>query len=417
MYGRYRRTSAVIAIALTSGLAMACPSPLWAEESEEHGEHKEEKKPSRISKGPHGEVVVTLDAASQKRIGLNSRVLKTESRQPQTTAYGVLLADPSASFALRAPVPGILAAHEKQPWPRIGDSIQGRLTLGAICPKFTPAERIDLSVKLVAAKGDVQEISAGIAAAKTSFNTKRGLSTGNRVVSELAVQEAEAKLLGMEAKLKAAQESVRLLDAAIQSIASPEGRLPLTVEATGQVTDVLAQPGEYVEANQCVVQIARFDRLLAQVELPAGEHLAAPPKTAMIEPLGGQGGALKGDYVAPAPTVGQMTRGECYLYALPIDKHLLRPGAPVTAFLDLPGAPLKGVILPRSAVVRFGGQTWVYVQTSAVAFTRRQVILKHATPEGWLIDSGLKADDRIVDQAPQMILSEELRTQAGEEGE
>ena len=81
----------------------------------------------------------------------------------------------------------------------------------------------------------------------------------------------------------------------------------------------------------------------------------------------------------------------------------------LTAYLVLPGEPTKGVVLPRSAVVRQEGELWSYVRSAADKFTRRQVV--HATPieAGWFVPAGFKAGEPLVVAGAQMLLSEELK--------
>ena len=87
------------------------------------------------------------------------------------------------------------------------------------------------------------------------------------------------------------------------------------------------------------------------------------------------------------------------------------------------GAAATGVEIPRSAVVRFGGSTWVYVEKEEGEFTRRLVPLDAPTQAGWFVASDLKAGDRVVTVGGSTLLSEEAKAQiqplgeGGEEGD
>ena len=52
----------------------------------------------------------------------------------------------------------------------------------------------------------------------------------------------------------------------------------------------------------------------------------------------------------------------------------------VTAFLEIPGVPRKGVLVPRSALIRYGGKVWVYLQNGEEEFIRRMVEVDHPEP-------------------------------------
>jgi len=88
------------------------------------------------------------------------------------------------------------------------------------------------------------------------------------------------------------------------------------------------------------------------------------------------------------------------------------PRSAVTGFLGLPGEAQSGVRVPREAVVRFNGTTWVYVQTGDDTFQRTEVALDRPLANGWFVRAGLKPQDKVVSAGAQQLLSEELKGQA-----
>jgi hypothetical protein len=72
------------------------------------------------------------------------------------------------------------------------------------------------------------------------------------------------------------------------------------------------------------------------------------------------------------------------------------------------------VLLPRSAVVRFNGTAWVYVQTAPDTFRRTEVSLAHSLEKGWFVQGSLNLQDKVVTVGAQQLLSEERKGQ-GEE--
>ena len=91
----------------------------------------------------------------------------------------------------------------------------------------------------------------------------------------------------------------------------------------------------------------------------------------------------------------------------------------LTAWLELPEEPRRGLAVPRSAILRHDGRTWVYVQEEEEKFVRKPVILD--TPldddKGWFVaeNGGIKADDLLIVTGAQALLSEELKAQGGAE--
>jgi hypothetical protein len=122
--------------------------------------------------------------------------------------------------------------------------------------------------------------------------------------------------------------------------------------------------------------------------------------------------------VALAAAVDPKTQGQPFIFRVPDPSFSLRPGLSVTAYLEVPGPRRQGVVIPRSAVVRQSGKTWVYVQTALDQFARREVSLEDPTAEGWFARS-ISAGDRVVTTGAQTLLSEEFKSQiqVGEESQ
>ena len=147
------------------------------------------------------------------------------------------------------------------------------------------------------------------------------------------------------------------------------------------------------------------------MDLPAGEAVDPKISSARIVPMGHEDRQFRGERVSLASAIDPRTLGEGYLFRVTGLGALLRPGAAVTAYLQVPGKPAKGVLIPQSSIVRSGGKTWVYRQIDDDKFTREEVTLNRSTPRGWLVTQGTSAGSRIVTVGAQMLLSEEQKSQ------
>jgi len=156
--------------------------------------------------------------------------------------------------------------------------------------------------------------------------------------------------------------------------------------------------------------LTSLESFMARVELPAGESLKSPPTGARLVSLAAGDQSVEAELLGPAPVVDSQTQGQSFLFLVRENSLSLAPGAALTGYLELPGQPLNGVIVPRVAVLRHNGQAWVYVQTAADKFTRREIHLHHSVEAGWLVTTGLSATDRIVTIGAQTLLSEELNS-------
>ncbi|HEX3919912.1 MAG TPA: hypothetical protein VHW60_21440 [Caulobacteraceae bacterium] len=73
----------------------------------------------------------------------------------------------------------------------------------------------------------------------------------------------------------------------------------------------------------------------------------------------------------------------------------------------------SGVLIPRSAVVRYRGSDWAYVRVSATAFQRR--LMQDPAPEddGFFVAAGFAAGDRVVTTGAAALFAADLSRPAG----
>ena len=150
-----------------------------------------------------------------------------------------------------------------------------------------------------------------------------------------------------------------------------------------------------------------------RVDLPASEALSSAPSGARVVGLGLEAHPVPADYFGDAPAVDPLTQAHGYFFLVTTNQPKLTPGMAVTAFVPAEGQTQTGVVVPRSAIVRFKGATWIYLQTSDKCFSRTEVALDRPLMDGWFVRGGLKAPDKVVTVGAQQLLSEELKGQIG----
>jgi len=371
--------------------------------------------PRRVTRGPAGEVVVTVDRATQTRMGLRVESLRGTALRPEVITYGTLEEDPAQSFTLRAPVAGTLRAARGRDWPRIGTVLSDGVTIGAVEPRMAPVARVDLESRLTGARADAEVAAAGLAAAQAAYWRARELNAAGKIVSDKALEEAEARMKGEQARLEAARANVRLATQSLDASMGPTGPISLSLERGGEVVEVRTQPGEAIESGQPILRVTGFDTLLAKVNVPPGEVIDRRVATAQLVVVGLEERVLAAERVGLAPT-DPRTQGQTWLFRVRANGLMLRPGQAVTAYLTAPGGGRTAVVMPRSAVVRFTGKTWVYVALGPDRFTRLEIALEHPTPDGWAVTVGVNPGQAVVVEGAALLLSEELRSQIQVEG-
>jgi hypothetical protein len=174
---------------------------------------------------------------------------------------------------------------------------------------------------------------------------------------------------------------------------------------------VSAQPGESVESGQALIRVANFNRLLARLYVPPGQVIDGSVARAMIAPTGREENAIPAQRVALGGSIDPKYQGETLLFRLASTKVALRPGQAVTARIAVPGPNERGVLIPSRAILRFQGQTWIYVQVEAGEFVRRAVTLDLPARDGWIVISGFQPGQQVVASGAQLLLSEEMKSQ------
>lgn len=364
--------------------------------------------PPRVTRGPTGEPIVALDPTSHARIGLEVTALAAAALRPEVVATGHLEQDPSRTFTLRAPIAGVLRASDS--WPLLGAALADGSVIGAIEPRVPPTTKIDLESRLVSAESDVAAATAATRVARAAFERHRELNTRGKIVADRVVEESEARLKESEARLAAAKEQRRQVGESLKASAGPTGPMLLSLARGGEVLEVIGQPGEAVESGQPILKVSRFDVLLARIEVPAGERVDDPMSTVRIVVLGHEDHPLRGERVARVPS-DPKTLGQVILFRVPTDGVPLRPGQAITAYLPMSTAAQRGVVIPRTALVRFAGRAWAYVETGVNRYSRREVATDHPTAEGWFVGTPWSQADRVVTTGAEILFSEELRSE------
>ena len=262
------------------------PQPVESHEKAES--HESEEAASRVH----------LDAAAIANLGIRADAIAPLTRRRESAAQGLFIDDPSSGATLRAPLPGIVSA-ESRPWPKVGDSLAAGAVVGSLAPRLSPLEIADLRARQVAAASEARAAESELAGARVALERARKLNADDKNISDRALRDAETRVGALEAKRDGSVELAALLEGFLAGRRAET--IALRAPAAGEVVELWVVPGESVEAGQPVLRTARFDRLLARVDLPAGAPALATAASARIVVSGSL--ALPATRVALAPSV------------------------------------------------------------------------------------------------------------------
>jgi hypothetical protein len=95
------------------------------------------------------------------------------------------------------------------------------------------------------------------------------------------------------------------------------------------------------------------------------------------------------------------------------DAILLSVGLTQSAHIEQ-ATSQSGVLIPRSAVVRFRGSDWAYVRISATAFQRRLMLDPLPESDGFFVAKGFAAGDQVVTAGADSLFAADLSRAARE---
>jgi len=251
----------------------------------------------------------------------------------------------------------------------------------------------DLRNRLASAHADAESLATQASNAHAQYARSQTLFDDDRNMSRKSLQDAQTAMQGDDARARSAQAIQEGLNAMLRQ----------------QFGDVLADAATTSTSGL-------FERLLTgraavvRVTLPAGEAIAAgeaPPGVTVDGPAGQQ---IAMQRLSASPTADPAVQGQVWLY---MSTRALPVGMRTTAHLPAMQGATTSLVIPASAVLWYGGQTWVYVKTANDHFTRRFVPGSNDDDDdhGIAVTDGFHPGDKVVTQGAQLLLSEELKPQ------
>ena len=234
---------------------------------------------------------------------------------------------------------------------------------------------------------DSGTLRAALEASRKEFERLKGLNAQNQNVSARSLEAAEAAVKRDEILLEIAQAKLKLTWG--ESIA---GRKDLS---------------EFVQS------LVSLRSALVRIDLPIGERISGTPGGARIGPINADTNLVDATFLGVATSADPQMQGQGFLFGVAANTFM--PGASVMGYLAISGEPKKGVLVPGSALVRYEGEVFIYVQKGEDKFEREEVKLDVPLKNGWLVTHELEPGEKVVVTGAQQLLSEELKSHMGEE--
>ena len=299
------------------------------------------------------------------------------------------------------------------------------LALGAVTA--ARADDDDKAVKPVKLPAETQaklglksEPLAAMASSATLAGFVKVLDPGPLAQLDADIDAADAALQASQAELERAQGlnkdgqavAAKQVEAARAQARADATKLALLRRRVGlEWGDGIARLSARQRA-QLLADLGAGRAALVRIDTPSGEGLTGLKAVEIdLGPLG----------KVRATVLGTARTAEPRLLSPGLIATVRGPGvrslsiglsAPVTLTAS---APVKGVLIPRAALLRSGGETWVYVRTASDSFLRKAVEHGRRDPSGLFAPEGLKAGEQVVTQGAAALFAAE--TNVPEEGD
>ncbi len=361
--------------------------------------------PGLAGAAPRAAANIHLTRAQEKSLNIQTAEIKAAAIRPMITLYGELRANPRARWILASPLAGVVVHLHGKAWPQIGTHVVRGSSLAGIKPVVSTTLNITLALELTKVKADLLAARVAQSAAAAAYHREQSLYARNKAVSLQRVQAAHAAFAGAAARVQADFQSIAAISRQLKTRTG--GFLPLPIFQSGMVTAILAHPGEAVAADQPLLKIEDFHTLLAAVALPASDSgRIAAGTIAHVRALGHRHW-LKAQPLTLGPQADRQTRGLTMLYVMD-NPGTLRPGMAITAWIPKTAKAVTMTIVPRSAVIWWEGERWVFAARGKGVFTMRELIHPLSVPAGYAVKNGSLPEKRIVSRGAQLLLTIKL---------
>jgi len=364
--------------------------------------------PHGAPEGDDGAVAVTFLKEQQWRTPFVTAWAREGTLPGRVAGPGRVRPAAGGETTLTAPMAAVV---ESRPWPHAGLGLAAGATVFRLVPRVADAR----SLPELEAEARGLEPQAAVARARAE---RLAALVRVEAASPAEAERARAEAEGLEARLQAAREDLDTARATRTGAAS-QGSLAVRAPFAGRVAEILASPGQTVEAGAPLARVVR--------SRPVWVELAARPEdAARLRSLTGLYLRRPGDaepvlvpaadahLVSLAPELDPRTATRSALFELDRDAEDWPFGTALEVEAIVAGGE-KGTLLPASALVDDGGTAVVYEQRSGEAFARREVRVSSRLGPDVLV-TGVPSGARVVTRGADAVRRASLLSSGAPEG-
>ena len=399
------------------------------------------------------EATITVPKESQLLFGIKTQLIDVRQITSGLKTTGVVRARPDAKGVVTAQVPGRIVLNQAV---SLGSAVGRGEQIGYVeqvldvsgqtgletqrldveaQQREVEARKLELRNTVLSLQSQQAQTRAAARQAKTRLaQAQRELRRSQNLlevgaVPRKRVEEAQTAVKVIEDEVASADKQAVLLGEQIKSaqagqsifrtptVRQPSRNFPLISPITGIIDQIKATSGQQVASGTELLNIVNlstvlleaqvFEKDLAIVRESTRASFTSSALLGEVYTIGTADG--DGRLVSVGQTVNEQTRTVSVLYEVKNPFNRLKDGNFIEITIDTSG-DRKVLAVPKSAVVREQGETFVFVFDGGETFERRQVALGAEGADFYEIASGLKEGERVVIEGVYQLRT----TQAGE---
>lgn len=329
--------------------------------------------PTKSVGGAEQSEMLHVDAATQKRMGVQLATASVASISKSIHAFATISADESTTISVNPKVEGFLRRVNVQ---GVGQPVRrGQVLYEIYSPELQQRQReyIDLLVRKEGLLGSDSMTIVSANAAMVGSLSKEKFKARERLIAA----DMGADLVDQLEKTR------RVIDV-----------IPVRASRDGVVTILGMHEGNYVNPMQQILSYADYNVVWAEVALfPDQLEWVRNGDTIVFRSGLDKSVSQTGKVNTSTLQIDPVTRTAKLRLSLNNSRGAFRPG--VFADVDIMSNARRGLTIPRDAVIRTGHGDFVVVAEADEHFRRAKVQLGMESSEYVAIQSGLKEGDKI----------------------
>ncbi|SDP15455.1 membrane fusion protein, cobalt-zinc-cadmium efflux system [Ralstonia sp. 25mfcol4.1] len=240
------------------------------------------------------------------------------------------------------------------------------------------------------------------------------------VIGRAELQRRQSEYAIAAAEMRAYRDQLRVLGMSAQAIStlakngSIESYSPVFSSISGTVVERNVAQGQVVQPADALYTVADLSRVWVVAEVPEQQAAQVAEGQAVdieVPSLANTNGRITGKLIYVGRTVNPQSRTVLVRTELENKEGRLKPA--MLASMLIAGKPVDTLVVPGSAVVRDGNDEQVYVETAPGQYRLTKVKLGSESDGMRVVQSGIKAGDRVVVEGAFHLDNERKRLEQG----